>query len=97
MTILDQLCLAIRSKSVVEVVYDGERRVVRPHVVWTDKKSDTMVECWQTAGYSSRGKIPCWSRYNLEKITGLEVSDEHFPGPQQDFNPERPGDIICSL
>ncbi len=81
MTILDQLCSAIRSKSVVDLVYDGQSRVVHPHIVWSDKKSDTMVECWQTAGYSSRGKTPCWSRYNLEKISSVQLTGEHFEGP----------------
>lgn len=97
MSILDEVCSGIRTKSVLGLLYDGQRRVVHPYIVWTDKKGDTMVECWQTAGFSSRGTIPCWSRYSVDKITRVEETGEHFQDPQPGFNPERQGAVICSI
>ena len=42
MSILDELCSGIQTKSVLQLIYDGERRVVRPHIVWTNKKGDCL-------------------------------------------------------
>ncbi len=97
MTILDEACSAIRSKSVIRVMYEGESRIVQPHIIWIGNKGDTVVECWQTAGFSSRGKLPCWARYNIEKIAHIEVTADHFPGAQNGFNADRKGEVICSL
>jgi hypothetical protein len=97
MDALEQLCSAIRNKLVVEFTYDRQSRVVQPHIVWRDKSGGTIVECWQTGGYTSRGAIPCWSRYSVERIAQVHVTGDRFSAPQPKFNADRPGDIICSL
>ena len=49
MSNVDTLCDAVRSRSVVELTYDNQIRVVNPHVVWIKQDDERTVfcSCWQ--------------------------------------------------
>ncbi len=99
MSNVDTLCDAVRSRSVVELTYDNQIRVVNPHVVWIKQDDERTVfcSCWQVGGYSSRGKPPLWARLKVAEITSCKITSETFSAAQPDFNNYAHDNIICSL
>ena len=73
---------AISSKQLLEFTYDGLHRIVEPHVYGIqDGKYQILV--YQVAGQSSSGNLPNWRRMDVNKISGMHILDEHFPGSRQ--------------
>jgi len=72
---------AIQSKKVVEFMYSGHIRVVEPHVLGV-KDGVTQLLGYQIGGRSSSGRIPEWRRFDIQKISGLSVRNDPFPGPR---------------
>lgn len=70
---------AIRSKSIVEFTYRGNRRIVEPHVLGVIG-GILQVLGYQTDGSSSSGGIPEWRRFELSRISKLSVTRDSFPG-----------------
>ncbi len=72
---------AMRQLRVLEFDYDDHRRIVNPHALLRNRESgETLLRAWQTGGTSSSGKPPCWRTFLLDRIVGLSVRDETFPG-----------------
>lgn len=71
---------AIRSKSIVEFAYKDHRRVVEPHVLGV-KDGLLQILGYQVGGTSSSGgSLPEWRRFDLGKMVGLVITDNHFAG-----------------
>jgi len=71
---------AIQSKSIVEFTYKNHHRVAEPHVLGV---KDGVIQFlgYQVGGSSSSGgPLPEWRRFDLDKIIGLVVTDNKFPG-----------------
>lgn len=70
---------AIRSKSIVQFMYHGHRRVAEPHVLGV---SGGVVQFlgYQIGGSSASGGIPDWRRFNLADVSGLSVTTQSFLG-----------------
>lgn len=70
---------AIRGKAVVEFNYGGHHRVVEPHVLGM---SGGIIQFlgYQIGGTSSSGGLPEWRRFELNRISGLCLTDQSFPG-----------------
>lgn len=71
---------AIRERRVVKFVYDKHPRVAEPHV-YGIKNDKHGILAYQIGGSSSSGKLD-WRRFYFDKISGMEITDEGFPGPR---------------
>lgn len=70
----------IREKRMVKFVYEGHRRVAEPHV-YGIKNGRRGILAYQTGGSSSSGEMG-WKRFYFDKISGMETTDDEFPGPR---------------
>ena len=69
---------AFNEKRLLELVYDGYRRIVEIHVYGMKNKRDGMIT-YQIRGQSSSGVLG-WKRMHLKKMTNMRVLREKFPG-----------------
>lgn len=72
---------AIANKQLLTFTYDGLDRIVEPHVYGvTNGISEVLV--YQTGGQSSSGNLPNWRRMKIDKISNMQILNEHFTGPR---------------
>lgn len=75
----DQLLrTAITQRRLIEVVYNGKRRIVEPHDYGIHNGSAKLLG-YQIAGESS-GRLPNWRWMEVDQISGLKILDQTFPG-----------------
>ncbi|WP_027468701.1 hypothetical protein [Deefgea rivuli] len=70
---------AIHEKKVIEFNYGGRLRVVEPHVFGV-LDGQNQILGYQIGGQSSQGNIPDWRRFDLNKMTGMKLTETFFPG-----------------
>lgn len=77
----DQLTAAIEQRKIVTFTYGGHERRVQPTAFGQShrRRKDTL-QGYQVGGESSRGGIPHWRAFFVEKMSGLQVLDEVY-GP----------------
>ena len=75
---------AIENKKLLELIYDGGRRVVEPHCFGRNSKGNEIVRAFQVDGYSSTGKMG-WKLYDIAKVSSLILIDEVFLNPRPDY------------
>lgn len=70
---------AIANKKLVQFQYSGHPRIAEPHVLGISGSAVQFLG-YQIGGSSSSGGIPEWRRFDLNKISALQATDESFPG-----------------
>jgi hypothetical protein len=73
---------AIAGRRLIRFVLDGLERIGEPHDYGTLKGVDRVL-VYQVAGESHSGRLPDWRLVTVGKISGLEVLDRWFEGPQE--------------
>lgn len=81
------LCDAIRSRKVIEFHFDGGVRTVEPFCHGVSTAGNEVLRGYQTAGYSSSGRLPEWRLFTVSKISGLVVTGDRFQGSRPGYNP----------
>ena len=79
------LSSAIRDKLVLEIDYPPGRRFVEPHAHGESSKSDELLRAFQTSGASASGEHINWKLFRVDRIRGLALTGEHFPGPRPGY------------
>jgi predicted DNA-binding transcriptional regulator YafY len=74
------LARAIAEKRVLKFTYDGEARVVEPHVYGRGVKGDDLLKGWQTNGFDGG-----WKLFRVSDIRTLHPTQEGFSGPRQGY------------
>lgn len=96
----DQLCQAVKSHLSIAFSKDGDPhenpRIGEPHLVFLSTTGKAQVAIFQTAGYSSSGKLPQWRNFDVDTITLLTVLQTAFV-PRADFNRQHSmyAQLIC--
>jgi hypothetical protein len=72
-----QIINAIKQKRVIELIYDGEIRIVEPHCYGLTTKGNEAIRAFQIDGYSSSG-IMGWKMYDLSKADNIQIHAEIF-------------------
>jgi len=76
-----EIAAAIRGKKLIEVVYEGQRRLAEPHVLGRRGRDDHLqVHAFQLRNHSQPLSRPGWRFYLLAKIEHLHTSGENFAG-----------------
>jgi hypothetical protein len=76
-----ELVSAIQGKRMIEFDYGGHHRVAEPHVYGRIRGVDELL-VYQVAGSSSSGGLPQWRRVVVDRMSGLTISADVFPGPR---------------
>ncbi len=104
MTIEEELCAAIDSRSVIVITSakdpEGATREVEPHIVYEASTRNILVDFYQLAGYSERGTLE-WKRLKVADIQKVERLDKTFKIRwAEDYNPDnrdRYRRVICKV
>ena len=81
------ICSAIGSKQVIQFYYDGGSRLVEPFCYGMSKAGNELLRGYQISGYSKSGDTVGWKLFRASEISSLVVTDEHFTGIRDGYNP----------
>jgi len=76
------ICEAIENKNIITFVYLGSQRVVEPHLLGINKSDHLILSAWQLSGGSEQG----WRPFRLDRLSGLVITEDDFPGPRSEYN-----------
>jgi hypothetical protein len=95
----EQLCGAIRRRSLVMFEYGDLIRVVEPHRFGVNSAGHEMLSGWLRAGYSRSDPAGGWRNYLLHEVTALQVLDAPFAGARPGYaaNDPRMPQVFCEL
>lgn len=83
-SIYELICLAIKTRSSIKLVYDGKTRIVSPHVIGKEG-GELQALFYQSAGGSVSGlsskKSDNWRCLKLNKIKSVELTSDVFQTP----------------
>jgi hypothetical protein len=78
LTPAEQLVRAVLDHRTVNLVYEGLRRVVEPHLVGIHQAGEPMVAAFQTGGFSHSGDLPGWRTFITTKVESVDPREETF-------------------
>ena len=95
----EQLCAAIRRRSLVMFEYGDLIRVVEPHRFGVNSAGHEMLSGWLRAGYSRSDPAGGWRNYLLSDVSALQVLDAPFAGTRPGYTAHDPRmrETYCEL
>lgn len=95
----DQLCAAIRRRSLVMFEYGDLIRVVEPHRFGINSAGHEMLSGWLRAGYSRSDPAGGWRNYLLNDVSALQVLDAPFADARPGYAAHDPRmrEVYCEL
>jgi hypothetical protein len=78
LTPAELLVRAVLEHRTVNLVYEGLRRVVEPHLVGIHEAGEPMVAGFQTGGFSHSGDLPGWRTFITTKVESVDPREETF-------------------
>ena len=81
---------AIKEKRLLSFTYQGQRRVVEPHIYGRNAAGNDILTAWFVQGYSESLSVPGWRSYLVSEARDLVQLDEMFEHPRPGFNPSDP-------
>jgi hypothetical protein len=79
--------LAIRRKQVLKFNYNGMPRVVEPQTYGLSSAGNEVLRAYQRARGSQSGKSQIAKLFDIEKISNLEIANQHFTEALPQHNP----------
>ena len=95
----EQLCAAIRRRSLVMFEYGDLIRVVEPHRFGVNSAGHEMLSGWLRAGYSRSDPAGGWRNYLVSDVSALQVLDAPFAGTRPGYTAHdaRMREVYCQL
>ncbi len=95
----EQLCAAIRRRSLVMFEYSDLIRVVEPHRFGVNSAGHEMLSGWLRAGYSRSDPAGGWRNYLLSDVSAVQVLDAPFAGTRPGYvaHDPRMREVYCEL
>ena len=84
------LCGAIQGKKMVNFYYDGGYRLAEPHCYGVSKDGNELLRAYQISGHSESKNPMHWKLFRLDKLSDLSTTEDAFPSPRPDYNPNDP-------
>jgi len=94
----DQIISAIKNLKVVKILYGGSR-IIEPHILYESPSGNTLLDAYQTSGYSESNKPADWKRFVIDKIQSFELTENAF-SPHEGYNSdnrERYPEVIAKV
>ena len=82
------ICDAIRRGRLLELEYEGLRRVVAPYCHGRSRAGREVLRAVQVAGASRSGKLGMGKLWLVDKMAGVRVSEQPFAPTDPDYNPD---------
>jgi predicted DNA-binding transcriptional regulator YafY len=76
-----QICDAISKKLLIEIIYDGQNRLIEPHAYGYDKLQHELLRAWQIQPAPSD-----WRTFRVDKSISISTTTTHFAGPRPDYS-----------
>jgi hypothetical protein len=87
------ICDAIKSRSIMSVMYHDERRLVEPHALGHTKLRELTLHAWQLSG-----PRPGWRHLKVDELSDVKTTAKHFAAERDDYHPEALGwTFVCRL
>lgn len=83
---LEPLARAISKHKKVELIYDGEKRRVAPHILGLSSVGNLILSTFQFKNLSDSSTNNQWRSFDVRKITSLKILKEKFH-PHSEYNP----------
>ena len=96
----NNICKAIKNKSIIEFSYKGHKRVVEPHCYGTlQSTNNEALRAYQVGGYSSSRKKSPWRLYTISEMSEIVVTDNMFENPRLGYkkNDSDMSKIFCQI
>ena len=96
----NDICKAIKNKSVIEFSYKGHKCVIEPHCYGILKSTNNEALCaYQIGGYSSSGEKPSWRLYLISEMSEIVVTNKRFENSRLGYkiNDSRMSMIFCQI
>jgi len=78
------LCNYIRRREVIRLSYDGDTRIVEPHLLGTDADGDLTLSAWQRSGPTPSG----WRDFHVKKMENISPTGHNFRFARTGYNRE---------
>ncbi len=82
------ICKAIEQHRLLELHYEGQFRIVEPHVYGHDGGDVILLRAYQIAGGSGSRAPVGWKMFDTAKIGRLDILDTCFEGARPDYQPQ---------
>jgi hypothetical protein len=83
-----EIVIAIQEQAVLQFVYNGEERVVEPQAYGIGLSGREVLRARQIGGGSQSGQFLIAKLFDVEKISGLKETGEHFRQALPQHNPK---------
>lgn len=83
--ITSEICGAIAGRRLVELVYNGQQRLIEPYSHGFSSDGREMLVGFQCAGGSDSGQVEGWKALAVERIEQLAVVDVSFIPSREDY------------
>ena len=87
--VYEDVCSAIRNRSLLEFDYGGGTWLVEPHCHGFGKTGKEFLRAYQVDGYSGSSELEGWKLFDLAKAGGLYEADGAFAA-RSGFSPHDP-------
>lgn len=79
---------AIQGRRQLAITYEGQERIVEPHMLAMNQADRLALSAWFLSGYSKSGGGPGWRQYIVSKILSARMLEASFPGPRPGYKPD---------
>jgi predicted DNA-binding transcriptional regulator YafY len=97
---LDLIHSAITQRRRLTMIYAPGARLIEPHCLGYGSGRQLLLRAFQISGASASGEHINWKLFRIDRVDGLEGTDEMFEGARPEYNPDdraMKGGIICRL
>ncbi|MFP5210460.1 MAG: WYL domain-containing protein [Acidobacteriota bacterium] len=97
------ICAAIQGRNLIQIYYyDPEPgyRIVQPYTLGYNRANHLMLNGWFIEGASASGEGPGYRDYLLDKISTVEILNQHFAQPAPGYVPmggKKFQSVLCDL
>ena len=78
LTPAELLVRAVLEHRTVNLVYEGLRRIVEPHLIGIHEAGEPILAAFQTGGFSHSGDLPGWRTFITTKVESVDPREEIF-------------------
>jgi hypothetical protein len=82
-----QIVAAINNQLVLSFIYNGKARLVEPQTYGISTAGKEVLRARQVGGGSQSGEARIAKLFDVEKISGLKKTDQHFSEALPEHNP----------
>jgi hypothetical protein len=96
---IPEACEALRNRKQVEIVYDGQPRLIEFHTIGFSKDGRPIARVWQVQGGSNSGDGSGWKLLRLNDVQFVKIAEGESEAPRSGYKwgDRAITDIRCEL